>query len=67
MKLALRGTDAIGAGRRRRRKAIASAQLPSVEFGGRPSIWERIPAWISVPFFVLVLVFIWQVLVWLEV
>lgn len=31
------------------------------------SIWERIPAWISIPGFVLVLVFIWQVLVWLDV
>jgi NitT/TauT family transport system permease protein len=67
MKVALPSADSIGGGRRlRRRKAIASAQIPSVEFGGRTSIWERIPAWISVPFFVLVLVFIWQVLVWLE-
>ncbi|MGH2985579.1 MAG: ABC transporter permease [Solirubrobacterales bacterium] len=51
------------------RRGIRRAKDPgrALEFGTRPSIWERIPAWISIPFFVLVLVFIWQVLVWLEV
>jgi NitT/TauT family transport system permease protein len=44
-----------------------SERTESAGFGERRSIWERIPAWISISFFVLVLVFIWQVLVWLEV
>ena len=44
----------------------AGTDAASFGFGARRSIWERVPAWLSIPFFVLVLVFIWQVLVWLE-
>jgi NitT/TauT family transport system permease protein len=50
-----------------RRRSLTTARLPSAELEGRVSIWERIPSWISIPFFMLILVFIWQVMVWLEV
>ena len=38
----------------------------SAGFGERPSIWERIPKVLSIPFFVVVLILVWQVIVWLE-
>lgn len=58
-------TNTRGWRRRRGRGGMGSAPAWSEE--GRRSIWERIPAWISIPLFVVVLVLIWQVLVWLEV
>ncbi len=33
----------------------------------RRTIWERIPRWISIPLFGALLVFIWQVAVWVEI
>jgi NitT/TauT family transport system permease protein len=64
MRLALNRRRAEATSPQRR---VGSNGAGSFEFGAKPSIWERIPAWISIPFFVLVLIFIWQVLVWLEV
>lgn len=49
------------------RKEAATARLAAPEPGTKRSIWERLPVWISIPFFVLLLVLMWQVLVWLEV
>lgn len=36
------------------------------EAGARRSIWDRVPRWISVPFFAGVLVLLWQVAVWIR-
>lgn len=47
--------------------APRAGRLHPLEPGGRHSIWERIPRWISIPFFCAVLVLIWQIAVWLEV
>jgi NitT/TauT family transport system permease protein len=33
----------------------------------RRTIWERVPRWITIPLFGAILVFIWQVAVWIEI
>jgi NitT/TauT family transport system permease protein len=48
-------------------EAPPARSLTPLDPGQRVSIWERIPRWLSIPFFVGVLVAFWQVLVWLEV